>query len=581
MIKSVSASARSFRRIEFQPGFNLVLADRTQRSGEKDSRNGLGKSSLLRVIHFCLGADWKRMKTLKAPELRGWEFAVELQLGDATVSVSRNTADPGVVRLRGDLEILPISPKKSQVVDAFEMTVGSWNSCLGKLVFDLSTASGGKFQPSFRALIAFFARLGEEAYLEAFTTFPKQSRYESQILNAYLLGLDWERAIEWRLHYEQQKLLRELRKATGLDLFESLLGSEGELEANRVLLSEKEATQLEELKSFKVHPRYSQIEVEANGLTGSIHELSEQNFVERGLLSAYVRGLETEKEAPEGDLERIYRAVGVELPGVSLRRFDEVTEFHQRMVEDRRTFLAAEIERLEKGIAGRDAQVVDLSDRRSELLVILKTHGALDEHSKLQDLLVATSTKLQDVERRLRDVKKFKADENALKREQLRLEQLTREGLEARGDSRDRAVSLFAQNTKELYEVPGQLIIEPSSGGFRFGTDVPREEAAGVTSMKIFCYDLTLIQLWNDRSVRPTSLLHDSTIFEGVDSRQKASAIRLAQSESARCGFQYICMMNSDEVPPALFEREFSIQQYTRIILTDDTPAGRLFGIDF
>jgi uncharacterized protein YydD (DUF2326 family) len=56
MIKKLSANQPSFKTVEFSAGFNVVLADRTQESTKRDSRNGLGKSTLIEIIHFCLGA---------------------------------------------------------------------------------------------------------------------------------------------------------------------------------------------------------------------------------------------------------------------------------------------------------------------------------------------------------------------------------------------------------------------------------------------------------------------------------------------------------------------------------------------
>mgnify|MGYP006310457889 CR=1 FL=1 len=66
MIYSVKSDKPSFRTIEFQPGFNVVLAERTKESTIKDSRNGLGKSTLIEIIHFCLGGN--KGETLRKKE---------------------------------------------------------------------------------------------------------------------------------------------------------------------------------------------------------------------------------------------------------------------------------------------------------------------------------------------------------------------------------------------------------------------------------------------------------------------------------------------------------------------------------
>ena len=62
MITAVRCNMSSFRDIEFTPGFNVVLADRTKESEDRDSRNGLGKTTLIEIIHFCLGSRTRKGK---------------------------------------------------------------------------------------------------------------------------------------------------------------------------------------------------------------------------------------------------------------------------------------------------------------------------------------------------------------------------------------------------------------------------------------------------------------------------------------------------------------------------------------
>ena len=47
MIKKIYASDKRFKAVEFRKGLNIILAERTEGSGEKDTRNGAGKTTLL------------------------------------------------------------------------------------------------------------------------------------------------------------------------------------------------------------------------------------------------------------------------------------------------------------------------------------------------------------------------------------------------------------------------------------------------------------------------------------------------------------------------------------------------------
>ena len=99
--------------------------------------------------------------------------------------------------------------------------------------------------------------------------------------------------------------------------------------------------------------------------------------------------------------------------------------------------------------------------------------------------------------------------------------------------------------------------------------------------MKIFCYDLMLAKLWAKKAKSPIFLIHDSIIFDGVDERQKALALQLAESESKKEGFQYICTMNSDAIPRKDFDKDFDFDKYVVKTFTDAKEEGSLLGIRF
>ena len=90
-----------------------------------------------------------------------------------------------------------------------------------------------------------------------------------------------------------------------------------------------------------------------------------------------------------------------------------------------------------------------------------------------------------------------------------------------------------------------------------------------------------LTQIWSHNEVSPNILIHDSTLFDGVDERQVALALELAAQESERLGFKYICTLNSDMVPSSeLFSSGFNFESFVRLRLTDD-EGGNLLGISF
>ena len=119
--------------------------------------------------------------------------------------------------------------------------------------------------------------------------------------------------------------------------------------------------------------------------------------------------------------------------------------------------------------------------------------------------------------------------------------------------------------------------------GYSFGVDIKSSRSQGVNYMKVFCYDMVLAELGRARERYPDFLVHDSTIFDGVDERQVARALMLAQLKSSELGFQYICLINSDMIPYQEFDAEFTNQFNESIVLriSDEQEDGGLLGIRF
>jgi uncharacterized protein YydD (DUF2326 family) len=358
------------------------------------------------------------------------------------------------------------------------------------------------------------------------------------------------------------------------------LGSRGELEAARVRIEQQLQRRQDDLSNFRVHPQYNELQKEANSLTSEIHEITNENIFNRQLLTFYQSSIEQENEPHQNDLFRLYESAGIELPGLVIRRLEEVEAFHHQIIENRRGFLLAEIQRLRRTIADLDQLIQRKTEQRAERLEILQTHGALEEYTRLQELYLETRSNLNDINKRIDELRKVEEGKSALRIEKELLQQKARRDYEERHTQAERAIALFNSNSQALYDAPGTLAINVGPSGFQFNVEIERDRSEGIGKMKIFCYDLMLAQLWAQRKPSPHILVHDSTIFDGVDERQVALALELAARESERLGFKYICTLNSDMIPSTEFSSEFDFDSFIRLRLTDD-EGGNLLGIDF
>jgi uncharacterized protein YydD (DUF2326 family) len=582
MIRAVRCNEPSFHAVEFGPGLNVVLADRTQESTKTDSRNGLGKSTLIEIIHFCLGAGTRRNKGLLVPPLEGWTFTLDLVVQGRNVSVSRSTASPNVIGIEGDVTGWPMRPDRDEETGALVLAVQQWRDVLGYLIFGLPLATDTRYAPTFRGLISFFIRRSRDAYSVPFEIHRKQTEVDKQVYNSFLLGLEWHDAAEFQVLKDRKKAIEDLQRAAEEGLLVEYVGSRGELEALRVRLESRYNAEQEQINTFRVHPQYDDIVRRADELTTEIHDLSNQNAIDRRYLTLYQQTLSDERAPSARDVQSLYEEAGVALPSLVVQRLDAVETFHGELIANRREFLSSEISRLDREIDQRAQVVGEKTSRRAELMTVLTSHGALAEYTQLQQLHSVTLSQLEEVKRRIQDLKAVEEGKSALAIEQQVLLQRARRDLEERAATVNEAIRLFNENSEALYSgAAGTLVIEVRQTGFQFRVDIERSGSQGIDSMKVFCYDLTLMQLWAQRSPSPGFLVHDSTIFDGVDERQIAAALERAASESERLGFQYICALNSDTVPWREFSAGFDLTSFVRLRLTDATEDGRLLGMRF
>ncbi len=582
MIHSVSSDKPSFKHVTFKPGFNVVLAERTKESTKRDSRNGLGKSTLVEIIHFCLGGN--KGETLSKPQLNDWSFTVELDIREKRYSVTRNTAEQNKVTIQGECSSWPLKPEISKSTGHQVMKVRDWNRVLGVLMFGLQLSYPDlEYVPTFRSLISYFVRRNgaRGGFLNPFQNHKSQKEWDKQISNALLLGLNWEYASKWQILKDRLNVIGQIKHEAQSGMLATLMGTIGEIEARLIRLEAQSKQEEKELSAFRVHPQYRQIENEANELTAKIHELVNLNITDKRLIDLYEASLEEEAEAKPDDVTKMYEEAGVTIPQAVTKKIEEVLLFHRQIVANRREFLSLEIERLKKSVANKDADIRCLTESRAKLMEALRQHGALEEFAMLQTRHQKTVAEVEELAIRLDNLKRFEQGRSAAVVDEALLQQEASGDLSERKAQREQAILLFNANSKALYQAPGNLSIDVSKTGYKFNVTIERSGSHGIGNMKIFCYDLTLAQLWANHPSCAIFLAHDSILFADVDERQKALALELAAKEAEVRHFQYICTYNSDQIPRNDFTVGFDFDKHVSLALTDRTDDGGLLGIRF
>ena len=573
MIHRIFSSLLSFKELEFHSGLNVLIAQKEAGATDKQTRNGAGKTSVIEIIHFLTGADAEKDSLFRSKELSNETFGITLDLGGEKVTAERSGKDRSKLHVEG----------ASFLNDKTRLSNTEWTTLLGEKMFGLHNLPDNESRaPTFRSLFAYFVRRQGSG---AFTTPEKQAIMQQpadvQMALLYLLGLDWRIASEWQMVRDREKTLRELKKAAGAGAFGSLIDKASDLRTQVAVAESRLKEMLARLADFHVLPQYAELESEADQLTRQINDLSNANVIDAGSIRDLETAMRSETPPPIDELESIYAEAGVSLPGLAIKRYDEVRSFHESVIRNRRDYLAGELEAAKQRVTAREQKKQRLDERRAVVMNLLKSHGALDQFSKLQVETARKEAEVESLRQRFAAAEQLEGTKNELDIERNRLTLRLRRDFAEQKERLSNAILAFEETSKRLYESAGSMTVDETSNGPQFQFPMQGSRSKGIKNMQIFCFDMMLMRLCAKRAIGPGFLVHDSHLFDGVDGRQIVSALKVGAETAEKLGFQYIVTMNEDDAFKETTEG-FNVREHVLpVVLTDAKEDGGLFGFRF
>ncbi|MDT8858197.1 DUF2326 domain-containing protein [Paracoccaceae bacterium Fryx2] len=575
MIIELTSNLGTFKTLKFKSGLNILVAERHETSGAKETRNGTGKTSFVELVHYLLSDKRNADDDFHKPEIIGSDFCGKFSdNGSHFLVCKKSSANTDVLKKDGK-EITPKNLRKE----------------LGLRWFDLSDEdSAPTYGPKFGALIAYFVRKERNGgFASPIMNSTSQQGWDSQVSLSYLLGFDWRLPQKLQVKKDEKKDADTLAK-----MIRSGYLTDGALDVNKMqsrldLLDTEVDAKRKEVTSTSVLDGYRRHEVIANDLTGRIRDLNEANLEDLDLVESIDLALREVEDASVADLKSMYEQVGIFFSDQVKKRFEQVETFHKQVARNREAHLKRERKNAAERLASRKKEINELQIGLSDKLALLRSGMAIERLTFLQSDLNRLEAEQTDLRQQLPRFRNVEEDRKRLGREINDLVDLIGQDVLEREGPRKAAVQIFAETSQFLYDEPGQLIVGKSSGvaGLSIETDIVGKKSGGKNHMQVFCFDWLLVEaaIKNDRF--PGFLIHDSHIFDGVDGRQIGLALSLAKAKCEKLGIQYVVAMNSDDLQKIKSEEEVSgeaIFDPTDFIMEtrlSDEPNGGLFGIKF
>ena len=505
MIHRIFSDLPSFKNIELHSGLNVLLTDRTKDSTDLQTRNRAGKSSLIQIIHFVLGASIDTDSIFRLDDLKTYSFGLEFDLGEQRITVDRSAENYGRIIVRNaETSGWPIQPSSYRGIEN-SLSRDDWCSIIGEKFFGLRTVRNRdreNFSPTFRSLFSYFVRKENDGgFRRPQAQSSQQQLFDQQVAVAYLLGLDWKIPQDWEIVRQREKTLRELRRAAEAGAFGGIISSSGQLRTALVLAEEASQRIHDALVSFEVLPEYRELEQEASRITRALNDLSNQNTIDEQLIDEIQESFTSEEPPESDDLIRLFDEAGVTLPDIVANRFEDVKIFHDSIIANRRDYLSSELDSAQNRLQERRSQMQRLDSRRGEIMRILQSRRALDQFQELQRDAARQDAETESIRQRFQAAEQLEGSKTELEIERAKLTQRLRMDLDEQKDVVIEAITTFERVSHALYEQAGSLQFTPTENGLRTEIRIQGQLSRGIQNMQVVCFDLMLMQLFSKRNI--------------------------------------------------------------------------------
>jgi uncharacterized protein YydD (DUF2326 family) len=589
MIVSLSSSIPSFKSLEFRAGLNVLLADMTARSTEKQTRNSAGKTSMVEIMHFLMGSEADKDSIFKKPEIVAHSFTAVFRLKGEEVKITRSGSDERKILIDGALaKRLGVPVQVSEAGVEF-VSLDDWKAFLGSVWFKMpiereGTSFAGVFAPSFRSCISYLVRRRRSGgYTEIQKNSSFQQAWDSQVNLSYLLGLDWQipRAIQDLR--ARKKGLSTLRAAINAGELGTIFGTAAEIRPELARTEERIAQLKKRIDAFRVLDSYRELADEVATLKNRMSDVAGELALADESIAFLENAVKEEKPPIYTAVDALYKAAGIELPDVALRRFDDVRKFQDSVVSNRKHYLEQEMAAARETRSSLDAELALLDGRKAELLKTLDGKGAFEDLMAIHKEFAANANRAEILRDKLRNANILENSRAQTKRDSAELEIKLQEDHAQNENAIKSATVKVDRAITELYDDrTGNLVIAPTKNGPMIDITIQGDgNLGGIDMMKIFCFDDMLFESVAERFGGPGFFVHDSHLFDGVDTRQVRRALLFGTRTAEAHQGQYIVAMNSDEFAASGAANEPDLAKGVLPVRLTDDEKGGLFGFRF
>ncbi|PFS48229.1 hypothetical protein COK87_27755 [Bacillus thuringiensis] len=347
--------------MNFHKGINLIV-DETVSVTNKETGNNVGKTTVLKLIDFCLGAD---PKIIYIDDENKKEIeTVKNYLVDSQVLVTLILKQDLDIETSNEILIernFQNKTKKVMKINGHNLTKNKgkdFENELDRLIIGERQTN----KPTFREIIAHSIRYNDDRInktLKVLSVYTSLAQYETLYL--YLFGISIE---------DRSKILKKISTEKEFKKRIEKNQSKNELELSLALINDTISRLERKKNTLNINHNYEEDLINLNNTKYQISNISSK-ITELSLRKEIILEAEEELKANKSDidlqqLKRIYNQASENMSNIQ-KTFEELVDYHNKMLVEKIRFITQDIPGIESEIATLNSSLKSLLSKEKEL----------------------------------------------------------------------------------------------------------------------------------------------------------------------------------------------------------------------
>jgi uncharacterized protein YydD (DUF2326 family) len=367
---AITNGAKVIREIKFHKGLNLIVDE----SKNQITGNSVGKTTVLKLVDFCLGANPKNIYVDHETKKQEYKLVKDFLVGNEVLITLVLTADldkgkEDIVIERNFLARREIIRK----VNGVELTEDEFEAKLSSIIFPDHLAS----KPTFRQIISHNIRYKDESISNTLKTLDRYtSDAEYETLYLFLFGCEFTKG------NSKQEILTKIRQE---DTYKTRLEKNQTKTAYETALSliNSDIEGLNKKKSsFNLNENFEKDLDKLNKIKYGINKTSSvigKLNIRRDLIREAEAELQSSKsEIDLRQLEIIYEQATSKITTIQ-KSFADLVSFHNTMIGEKVKFITKELPSIEKAIQENKNALKRLLDEERIITAEISKSDSFDE----------------------------------------------------------------------------------------------------------------------------------------------------------------------------------------------------------